>query len=658
MRWRRKPETDLRFGPGDLSGFTSAGMVGFHDLNPAAVVRELLQNSLDAAREARRGAAIVRFEIVKHDTSQIPGIKAYRSAFEQAEHSQRELSDGNLPDHAIGIVDAMRACLELSRCETLFVLDNGIGLDKNRMRSLLADGHSGKSVEGTGAIGNGHLAIIPASDLRYVLYSGRTENGEMIGAGHAVLASHEVDRKRKSKDGFYVRGLREDDFFEPFVFPQDGEIPDFIKCKLEWISGTWAPGAGSVVAVPGFNRFRRPGGPIWDVVSKAAACNFFAVIAEGYLRIEVVEGDRTNILDQSNIEATLKTFAEEKRSRSKFLSGSRAWSAFETLRTGEVVAVSTDVGDIPVRLREISEGRTRIDLCRNGMWVTDGLPGLQRYRFTDFKPFHGIILLDAGNGEIHRIIRKAEGPLHNSLTRKWLSAEEQEKLDKAMEAVFSALKEIVPKYQNEQFEVTDTMTISSYGLSSGGRRPGLAGQFEEIRRPSRFHEVSDIEDTEGGPGLSNRENGGKGEEVNRNRRGRGTFRRLGGAVRFAALSVPTGKRSYRIELITDEKTPGSEVRFALDESLDESCDFFGSEAFVELKGVRIDGQPATEKMLTCDEEGRVLGVRLGVLHPEKTRCIEFDYELPKDIDVADDMPVVLKTQLIRRAASVKKQGTP
>ena len=657
MRWKRKSTADLQFGPGDLSGFTSAGMAGFHDLNPTAVVRELLQNSLDAAREAKRDVAIIRFEIVKHDMTHIPGLKAYRSAFELAERSQRELSDGKLPDQATGIVDAMRGCLESNECETLFVLDNGIGLEKNRMRSLLADGHSHKSIEGTGAVGNGHLVVIPASDLRYVLYGGRTENGNMIGAGHAVLASHERKGKRKSKDGFYLKELRESEFFDPFVFPENEEIPSYIKHKLECISG-WEPGAGSVVAVPAFNRFRQSHKKaLWDVVSNAAACNFFAVFAEGKLRLEVVEDDHTEILDQSNIDAILRAFAGEKRTRSKFLSGSRAWSAFETMRAGQEITVNTDIGKIPVWLRETSEGRTRIDLCRNGMWVTDDLPKLQWHRFTDFKPFHGVVLLEAGIGEIHRIVRKAEGPLHNSLTRKWLSREEKQQLEAAMEVVFSAIKERVPKYENEQFQITDVLPITSYGFSSGGRRPSLAGQFREVRKPSRLQNVSDTEDTEVGPGASNRENNGKGTGVNSNRRRRGTFRRSGNAIRFAALPVPMGKRSYRIDLTPAEKTSRSEVRFALDESLDESCDRFGSETFVELKAVKIDGQPAPETILTCDEEGRVLGIRLGVIHPEKTLRIEFDYELPKDIDTVDDMPAVLKTQLIRRAANAEKQGT-
>ena len=657
MRWRRKHAADLQFGPGDLSGFTSAGMAGFHDLNPTAVVRELLQNSLDAAREANRDTANVRFEIVKHDTAQIPGIRAYRTAFEQAERSQKELSNGDLPDQAIGIVDAIRGCLGASECETLFVLDNGVGLDKDRMRSLLADGHSHKSVEGTGAVGNGHLVVIPTSDLRYVLYGGRTENGDMIGAGHAVLASHEENRKHRSKDGFYVKELRESELFDPYIFPENGEIPDYIRSKLEWISD-WEPGAGSVVAVPGFNRFRQSHKrPLWEVVSKAAACNFFAVFTEGKLRLEVVEGERTDILDQSNIAQMLRRFAEEKRTRSKFLSGSRAWSAFETMRSGQEVTVNTDIGKIPVRLRETSEGRTRIDLCRNGMWVTDDLPKLRGHRFTDFKPFHGVVLLEAGTGEIHRIVRKAEGPLHNSLTRKWLSHDEKQKLEAAMEVVFSEIKKRVPKYENEQFQITDVLPITSYGFSSGGRRPGLVGQFREVKKPPRLQTMSDTEDTEVGPGAGDREDDGKRKGVNNNRRGRGTFRRSGNAIRFAALSIPMNKRSYRIDLTPTERTPGSEVRFALDESLDETCDLFGSETFVELSAVKVDGQPVPERSLTCDEEGRVLGIRLGVVHPEKTLRIEFDYEVPEEIDTVDDMPVVLKTQLIRRSADVKQQGT-
>ena len=206
MRPSKKTQRpNLHFGTGDLSGFTPAGIAGFSDLNPTAVVRELLQNSLDAAREAGRDIAYIRFEVEEHPMRSIPGIQAYRDAFKCAVKDQQKLLGGKLPDQAIGIVDAIRTCLESEQCTTLFVLDNGIGLDKKRMQGILADGLSVKSEAGTGAVGNGHLVVLPASDLRYVLYGGRTGQGKAIGSGHVVLASFQKRGVRKSKDGFFCQ---------------------------------------------------------------------------------------------------------------------------------------------------------------------------------------------------------------------------------------------------------------------------------------------------------------------------------------------------------------------------------------------------------------------------------------------------------------------
>ena len=564
-RQARSFQPDLRFGVGDLSGFTAAGIAGFHDLNPAAVVRELLQNSLDAAREAERDPAIIRFEIENHDMDLVPGIKSYRAAFELAVSGQKKVLCGELPDHATGIVRAISDCLKANECTTLFVLDNGIGLDKNRMKGLLADGLSFKGNEQTGAVGNGHLTVIPSSDLRYVLYGGRTEHNEIVGSGHAVLASHQLDGKRRSKDGFYVKVIR-DDLVAPYVFAENDSVPDYIKNKLEWIADAWKPGAGTVVAVPGFNRFREhEEESLWEMVSQAAACNFFAAFAKKELRIEFRENGDEKFLDKSNIAETLNKFSTEKRTRSGFLNGSRAFTAFETIKNGEDVRVDTEIGCISMRLQYPFPrgGPSRVELCRNGMWIAENLPKLQKHRFTNFKPFHCVILLNASDGEIHQIVRKAEGPLHNHLeARKWLSDEEKLKLNNAMEAVFSRIKEIVSTNDNEQFLIDDILAITSYGISSGGRRSGLTGQFEEIRRPPRFQIVSDTEDAEGGPGPGDRENDGKGSGVNKNRRGRGTFRRSGNAIRFGALPVPLSERSFRVDLTPDEKAIGSEVRFA------------------------------------------------------------------------------------------------
>ena len=79
----------------------------------------------------------------------------------------------------------------------------------------------------------------------------------------------------------------------------------------------------------------------------------------------------------------------------------------------------TQLGKIQVRIRKRSSGSQRLDLCRNGMWITDDkrIPGFY-YAFRDRKPFHAILLLDSGSGgRLHELVRNAEGPLHDKLDR-------------------------------------------------------------------------------------------------------------------------------------------------------------------------------------------------------------------------------------------------
>ena len=110
------------------------------------------------------------------------------------------------------------------------MLDNGIGLNEQRMNALLSDGVSVKEGNATGTYGNGHHTAIPASDLRYVLYGGVTASGERIGAGHAVLASHIEDGERAASGRRRVLHVR--DFRAGrgtlYAYATGDEVPDLI----------------------------------------------------------------------------------------------------------------------------------------------------------------------------------------------------------------------------------------------------------------------------------------------------------------------------------------------------------------------------------------------------------------------------------------------
>ena len=91
------------------------------------------------------------------------------------------------------------------------------------------------------------------------------------------------------------------------------------------------------------------------------------------------------------------------------------------------------------------------------------------------------------------------------------------------------------------------------------------------------------------------------------------------------------------------------MRFALDESIDESCDGVQLETYVRLKNVTVGGEPVPRAALTAtdDEDDGVLGVALGALEAGAERHIAFEFALPRELEVHDDAAVVLKTQLFR-----------
>ena len=645
----------LQFGPGEPSGFTSVGVAGFQDLDPAAVVRELIQNSLDAARQAGRSVARIRFETCDHPLQGTPGIGQYRKAFKRALSDHTKSGGGELPAQAALVANSIGKRLRTSRCTSLFVIDNGIGLDEKRMTALLGDGLSVKDASSAGAFGNGHYVAIPASDLRYILYGGISPSGSTICAGHAILASHMSKGFTKGKDGYFVRGFREGRLLDRFEFAQDHQVPRYIGDKLNWIRTTWNERSGSVVAIPAFNSFNiRRASSLQEIIWQAAACSFFSAFARGDLCVEMIHDGVLKTLDIDTIEEALESVSGQKRSR-RFLSGSRAKSAYESIRwDANRRVVRTESGDIPIWLREINDGGiSRIDLCRAGMWISDDVPKIRRHQFSDLRPFHCVLQLDSKSGTVHDLVRKAEGPLHNHLeARKWLSKSERGSLETAFSRVADEIKNCVSSLSSERVSVSDVLSVESRGIEFGGRRPSHKGLFAEMRayRGSKREDTTTGEEG-GGP------SGGDGKGKSERPKGRGIregSRPAGRSLRFRAVAVPAsqGRRSWHVEIHPEESFASAEVRFLVDESLDASCDDSPRDMFVTLSDVRVEHTRVAPSQLTRASSGETVGLVLG---DSKTApwSIEFDFELPSEVDISSRSPVVLKTMLFE---SVRKSS--
>ena len=631
-------DLDLRFIPGSPTGFTPAGIAAFDDLRPAAVVRELIQNSLDAAVSANQRTAIVRFRLWTCDPLEVPGIDAYTAAFTEAIDFHKK--GGALPAKAKRVVDTIWKALDRDEFAVLSVLDNGIGLDARRMTALLSDGVSAKDSDSTGTYGNGHSVAIPASDLRYALYGGLTAKGGRIGAGHAVLASHAGENPEFpcSGDGFLVRGFRNDREGALFEYARDDEVPSIVARELDDIAGVSEH--GTAVILPAFNSFREANRNLGDMVLEAAASNFFVAIQEE--RLEVwVEGHETDekelILDATTLPSQLAANREEKRSKS-FLSGARAYDAHRAFQMGSRSVVKTSQGDVHIRLLKGAEA-TRVDLCRNGMWITDdkGISSFY-YKFTDRMPFHALLLLDAGP-RIHRLVRDAEGPLHDKIRLKDLSRDDKRDLQRALGDIRDWILTKTDKVRGDSFGVEDFLAID-FGMedqhSGGTSGPSYRGRPVVVKRrtPTWYSIASGGErriPRRGGSGKTNLARSRRSPILN---------------PAFQVVSLPLDRNRRRIHVTCNEACEDAVLRLRVNENVDATCDSLWHEIVpAVLRDVLIAGKSAATGDLVSDS-GEILGIRLGRLEAGHSVELETGYRVPDAFGVWNGEGLSLEVEIV------------
>ena len=635
---------DLQFGPGSPSGFTPSGIASFSDLRPAAVVRELIQNSLDAAVEAGVPTAKVLFRLTRHKTRDIPGIKSYRNAFFAAIETHKAIGGGQLPSQAARVVQVIDDAVQGNEQDVLAVLDNGIGLDPTKMTALLSDGVSAKGGAATGTFGNGHTVTIPASNLRYVLYGGVTADGSRVAAGHAVLASSIVRNQQyqTSRDGFLIKGFRDGSY----EYVKGTSLPDLITENLDDVEQS--SGHGAAVIVSAFNNFRKSA-PLWDLVSKAAACNFFQAIDEGRLVVQVEDrrpgkSGTPKSLDRLTLRAILEANREQKRSQA-FLSGQRAFDALDALQSGKRYVFKTKLGEVEVRIRDRFSGTPRVDLCRNGMWITDdkSIPGFY-LGFQDRKPFHALLLLDSRNGgRLHELVRNAEGPLHDKLdVKQRLSNPEAKELRAAFREIRDWLRSVVPEVRSDAYSPDDFLALDFGGDGTGGKaqRSFWGTPVPVTRRDPGFTHDERLP----GPGTGNGGGTKPRQSVpTKTQRPRPALRSL-----FQATSIPLGSNHRRIRLECTEGCKAAELRLCVDENVDATCDSLRRDEIetVHLTQVSVSGQPLNGSKFV-QQNGRVVGVRLGDIAANSSLDIEVSYKLPDGLLFLPGREPALRVEVFR-----------
>lgn len=630
---------------GGMSGFTGLHTASFNDLKPARIIRELLQNSLDAAVEAKEPTAIVRFRVTFIKDDLVPDMKGYKKAFSDAVTDNEKAAGGTLPDAAQHVVDSIRKALDLlaegGHC-LLSVMDNGVGLNDKTMTALLGDGSSAKSTGAAGSYGVGHFAAAPASDLRYLLYGGVLKDGEKIASGFTILAGRHGKKYPYSARGYLVEKLLggRDTQGKLYKFLNRNAIPETIADTLQEIQDDW--GHGSVVMIPAFNYFGyfdRKDISLRDIVRKVSAYNFSAAIHAGKLVVEIdeeaIEGGEKTQVDANNLGALLDEESNKQRaSRSDTIfeglrpSGQYAWAAYTTMSTGSQDVIKTPSGPIDVNLlTPAPAGATRFDLFRNGMWITDSVPGLSRSDFVDWQSFHAV-LQPRRDTDFHRLVRSAEGPMHDHLAFNLLSKDQKKQLKKAFSAVSDWIKSKVPKIKTDEYTPDDFLLVATGGeIDGSGRREfSVWGSPVVVQRP-RMSQRELFDSGAREEMEPDGEKSGKGSQDGPKRKqpSRSSSRPLP----FRSTVVPQSRGKHNIELECDENFDEVLLRIRIDENADATCDrvWQDEEAVIQSFQARDGTGRALKGWL---EDGNKAIVLVGLV-AKTTYRLTVEHEAPADL---------------------------
>ena len=487
------------------------------DGNPEPVIREILQNALDAAVKSRATCCLVDFSIREAPLDQVPGIDAYRDHFHAAVRERQAGIQGTAEKEIISRIDNT---LKKDRIRLLFCRDNGIGLTPTSMKGLLTEGNTDKSDEGAGSYGVGHLTAFAASNTRYVLYAAINRNGpgrrREIASGHAILASRtELDdygrvRKAFGAHGHWVVPVGQLGLFDP-TYPS--EAPLLLKKELDKLEDT-----GTVVCITGFNDFRDANDEDpTEAIARVAAKNYLVAIWRQemvvYIGDETKTPEREYIVDEANLHNVLHPHRKQKRTRSGWLPGEQAYRCLRTLREGEWLSLACGA-KARVRLLDAKEGRSsRAQLFRDGMWIDNQADALHASSFTGYRPFDAAIMIGRSGHmeartptEIETLVRSAEGPEHRGIDRRRLGSwRARQRLLQLLRDIRDELQQWAGEIEEEEEDIPDDFAVFA-GNSARSVVP------EPPYRP-REPQLSEEEDGRGKVGGKSAKPSGQEEEA-------------------------------------------------------------------------------------------------------------------------------------------------
>ena len=415
----------LYFHIGETKGFTAIDLadkkVGY--ANP---IRELLQNSLDASREAGNDCCEIAIHIKTIAKSQVPHIDKYEEVLDKAIKTAENQNSYNA--NSKQRVKPIRAALKQNDLDVLMFVDNGTGMNQQHLDAILTGGVSIKDSEGAGgSFGVGNLSSYSLSDLRCVLYATKYKDAEgkmqSLFTGSPILAGYDDGNALRGNRGRIILKKPANEAYPKFQYPQ--EFPNFIREEMECHE------QGTMVAILALSED-------WsDEAEYAIASNFFHAIAHDGLRITVDYHGQTKTIENDAVASLLANKKENQRATGEsILSGKAVYQAWQTVMdAGSQKEINLANNDkVHVYIKNDIEANSTIVLIRNGMVIarhdsmlSNDMDWLRKD--SRFESFTAVIDVDQHSApKLFKLVKGAENPYHNQLQKGILSVKDEKQL--------------------------------------------------------------------------------------------------------------------------------------------------------------------------------------------------------------------------------------
>ena len=131
--------------------------------------------------------------------------------------------------------------------------------------------------------------------MNFVMYGGSSLGTKRVASGHTVFPTHMHDQKRYGGHGYLTHDAHQLTLSGVAIMEKKEQIPGLISDQLDRIEGSQAgsDNTGSVVIIPGFNRFPDNNGePTKDccaLICEDIAKHFFVAVAQQRLQVSVTD---------------------------------------------------------------------------------------------------------------------------------------------------------------------------------------------------------------------------------------------------------------------------------------------------------------------------------------------------------------------------------